>query len=225
MALQSTGAEGVTQMLKCVATARRRLLPRNEDFACLVGAGLQAHRASRPPAAPGLPRGGALSARLAGRALAPPACLAGRAVPRLPLAELAALSPASPWLSWPRCCLPLPPPPPPQVRAYKTELPPNELFPNGSTQIRLVLLVVRCLPFKPLCWVIKPLVPDAAEGSSLARASGYTGGAQFEEYVPLEGLQGWSARGERLEEVAKRQLELLEAGDAARFADSRAEER
>jgi hypothetical protein len=35
--------------------------------------------------------------------------------------------------------------------------------------------------------------------------------------VPLEGLQGWSSRGERLEEVAKRQLELLEAGDVARF--------
>jgi hypothetical protein len=95
-------------------------------------------------------------------------------------------------------------------------MPPNELFPQGSMQIRLVLLVVRCLPFEPLRWVIKPLVPDAAAGSSLARASGYAEPGQYEEYVPLEGLQAWSGRGERLEELARRQLELLEVGDRDR---------
>jgi hypothetical protein len=49
--LQSMGSGGVTQMLKCVATARRRLLPRNEDIVCLVRR-LPSPRAARVSRAP-----------------------------------------------------------------------------------------------------------------------------------------------------------------------------
>ncbi len=126
--LQSEGVEGVTQMMRVVAHARRRLLPRNEDIACVV-------------------------------------------------------------------------------RAYRAQHAPTPEYPEGSWQVRVVVLLVRCLPFQPLCWVVKPVVPDSAGRTKLPISSSKDIAQSLTELMDEQQLQReWSSGGVRIEDMAREQV-------------------